>query len=1441
LFRSLNYKVNMRNIIQLSIILGIFVTTQSKGQTLLHYWNFNTLNTGVASAVDPATLAPIKADFTLFDTAISKIYFRATPNTPNTYTTYWDQTTGDLVNARNGDVAGNCLRPRNPTDSMQLLFFIPTTGYENINFKYIVQRSSASNGAASNMYSYSLDSGATWITTGLSTLAETPVTTWSTSPISITINNVLANNNPRFVFRIRFGGPGNTGTSGNNRFDNITVEGTAIGSGPVAPVVNSIAIVDSARIDLTFNISVFDSSARNKNNYNIIPSIAIDTVLYDSASRTSSIRLASRLVNGTSYIISANNIRSLSNGIMTNAYNSPAQFYNDYVGQDLVITEINYNSPSGDPDSLDFVEIYNKGNVAINIGGLKFFNGLDNTLQTGSIAPQSFLLIGMDSAKCRAFYNKSFIQFADALGNGGEPLTLRNSLGILLDSVNYDDAAPWPLGPPSPDGGGPSIELTSSTIDNNTASNWNVATSLVGTVNTVSVFATPGVLYTAPVIPAVAFTVASQNVVESLDSAIITLTIANSNATPTSVNVKIVNGGTATNNSDYSYSTQTVIFPANSTTSQTIKLNLNDDAISESAEYIFIQLDSVVNGRAISGIIRHTIYIRDNDYVAPAPVNNGLLTLLGSYKHNASGSHSAEIVKFDSLSKRLFIANSIGGFIDIVDFSNPLNPRPIRSVNIKTYGNINSLAVRNGLVACAIENAVPENDGFVAFFDTAGTFIKQVTVGAMPDDISFTPDGTKILTANEGQPNDAYTIDPEGSVGIVNISSGIANVTQANVKVARFRHFNNDSTLLRNNGVRIYGPGSSVAQDMEPEYLTYAPDSRKAWVSLQENNALGVIDLTTDSIIQILPLGYKDHMQAGNGLDASDQSGDVLIANWPIKGMYMPDALATINVGGVNYVMSANEGDARAYSGMDEEGTVGTLNLDSAKFPNAAFLKTNTALGRLTITTKSGDIDNDGDIDTIYAYGSRSFTIWNGTTGSKVFDSGDEMEQITAAHPIYGPIFNANNSTGTPSRKNRSDNKGPEPEGITTATINDTVYAFIALERTGGVMVYDVTNPAAPRYVTYQNNRNITSGGVDVGSEGIIYISASQSPNGKPLVLLANEVSSTLSIFQLNTTPTPATINVAQSTATFNEASGFQNIAFSLSKPAPSAGALTLRVTNGSNATSTDYLTNPPTVGDSIVVPIAANATSLLLGFLPTDDTIDENNETVSFEIIRATGNFTVGSSKLLTVTIEDNDTTIPARVVGFATASTSVVESSGSSNVLLNLNAPLNGAGELILKATKGVNVTNTDFTTSPVFGANDSIIITLSNGATSASFDITVLDDLAEEQTEEVVFTIVRVTDNLTIGSQSVFTFSIEDNDSTTTALNEWVVNGKAISMYPNPNKSGIVYFSEKVSVEVFDMQGKLLKNLNKVSELNIQDLAKGMYFIKLENSISKKLIIE
>ncbi len=594
------------------------------------------------------------------------------------------------------------------------------------------------------------------------------------------------------------------------------------------------------------------------------------------------------------------------------------------------------------------------------------------------------------------------------------------------------------------------------------------------------------------------------------------ITISNANNAVCKVVLGLSTYSDATIDSDFTYAIDTLTIPAASNGVFNFPVNIIDDSEAERAEKIIVK---IVSGLNISIPITNNyqiIYIKDNDYTTPTPTNELNMSLLSSFSNGTAGTNSAEIVAYDSSNFRLYIANSIGRKLDIVDFSNPATPVLLNSISVIPYGNINSVAVHNGIVALAIENINPQTNGLIVFLDADGNFINQVTVGAMPDMITFNKDYTKILTANEGEPNSTYSADPEGSISVVDLTGGIASLTDLNVTNIGFTDYNAQAASLIAQGIRIFSTSASVAQDLEPEYITVSTDNTKAFVAIQENNAMAVIDLATATIDTIYALGYSDY-SSGNGMDASDQSGSVLIGTTPVKGAYMPDAIAYSTINGQGYVFSANEGDSREFGSVVDAARISTLILDSAAFPDQNILKNNKFIGRLNGLRYSGDTDNDGDLDVIHTMGGRSFSIWNASTGQLVFDSKDLIEQITSTHPATAAFFNASNSTGAATLKNRSDDKGPEPEGVATAFIDGSSYLFVSLERVGGVLTFNVDDPANPIYVGYYNNRTTAGSGPDLGAEGIIRISAEASPNGNEIVILANEVSSTLSIYQINT------------------------------------------------------------------------------------------------------------------------------------------------------------------------------------------------------------------------------------------------------------------------------------------------------------------------------------
>ena len=414
----------------------------------------------------------------------------------------------------------------------------------------------------------------------------------------------------------------------------------------------------------------------------------------------------------------------------------------------------------------------------------------------------------------------------------------------------------------------------------------------------------------------------------------------------------------------------------------------------------------------------------------------------------------------------------------------------------------------------------------------------------------------------------------------------LANLKAPIVRTADFKALNGREAALREQGIRIFGPKASAAQDFEPEYITVSKDGKTAWVALQENNALAKIDVASAKVLAVYPFGFKDHGINGHGMDVSDADGvdgkgKINIQTWAnVRGLYMPDAIASFEVAGKTYIVSANEGDARAWGennpayfnndisqGFVEEWRVKHLvhakgfdrrlgddlpahlrvlakgaELNPNNFAycgavagDAKDCREDHLLGRLNITWTEGyqknadgtaKLNERGNLvyDHLYSFGTRSVSIWvenDQQTGLElVWDSGDQFEQYIAKH--HPEIFNFNHEEA--GLDNRSDNKGPEPEGVTLGQIGQKTFAFIGLERVGGIMVYDVSTPASPVFVQYINSRDFkaTTAQIemgqagDLGPEGLVFIPAKDSPNKKPLLMVGHEVSGSTTIYQVN-------------------------------------------------------------------------------------------------------------------------------------------------------------------------------------------------------------------------------------------------------------------------------------------------------------------------------------
>jgi len=523
---------------------------------------------------------------------------------------------------------------------------------------------------------------------------------------------------------------------------------------------------------------------------------------------------------------------------------------------------------------------------------------------------------------------------------------------------------------------------------------------------------------------------------------------------------------------------------------------------------------------------------------------------------------AAEIVQFHAETSTIYATNGETNTIAIINASgvntatmaDPINTTTLTpttialptDINGVALGSLTSIAVRGDLMAVAVPADVKTDNGYVLFYDglnsASPAFLDSVEVGALPDMVTFTPDGGKVLVANEGEPSNDYTIDPEGSITVINIlASGEPEETGTTVG---FTAFNGTEADLMAQGMMFPNPAgrtingtaitSSVARDLEPEYITATNDV--AYVSLQENNGLAILDLE-ELTIDVVGLGTKSW--AGLNIDVQED-GSVSFGQYTgLYGVYQPDTIANFTWKDATFIVTANEGDAREYffeaadeaactaaGGLSFDADDGCLaytdevkvaDLTAAANSELAMLQATGEADDLRVTSAMGDADGNGEYDAAYAYGARSFTIWD-QNGLVVYDSGDDFERITAS--VHGAQFN--NGDDENAGDSRSENKGPEPEALTVGQVGDRTYAFIGTERMGGIFVYDVTNPYDVKFAEYVINRDLTEGLTsnniigDLAPESLVFVSAEDSPSGVPLLVVGNEVSGTVTVWQIN-------------------------------------------------------------------------------------------------------------------------------------------------------------------------------------------------------------------------------------------------------------------------------------------------------------------------------------
>ncbi|PZD93050.1 hypothetical protein DNH61_25035 [Paenibacillus sambharensis] len=487
--------------------------------------------------------------------------------------------------------------------------------------------------------------------------------------------------------------------------------------------------------------------------------------------------------------------------------------------------------------------------------------------------------------------------------------------------------------------------------------------------------------------------------------------------------------------------------------------------------------------------------------VQPKKVSN-----LGSYStgYQSEDGGVAEIVKYNPDNKKMYLVNGQEKKIDIVSLADVKNEvgntyKLEKRIDVSgmvpdfTFGDITSVDINTerDIVAVAVQAEDYRETGAVLVLDYDGNLIQHIWAGIQPDMVTFSPDGQYILAANEGEPRAGYgegTVDPKGSVSVINLRHGVKSAVAVNVT---FDAFDAQREQLVADQV-ILKKGAAPSVDLEPEYIAVDSTSRKAYVSLQEANAIAVLDMANYRFTSVKGLGFKDHSLPGNEVDLL-KDGTIDIKNQPVYGVYMPDGLAAANIGGKTYLLTPNEGDAREWGDYEN---IRTAEIDGRK---VEVLKNE---------------EHDGlEEGKQYVLGGRSFSIWDAETMKLVYDSGSEFEKRTAE--LYPKYFNTSNKNIK--LDDRSGKKGPEPEDIKVMSEGGRHYAFVGLERIGGVMVYDITNPGGAVFFDYMNTRDYSAPiAGDVSPEGLAVVKGADSPTGYPLVLAAHEVSGTVAVYQMN-------------------------------------------------------------------------------------------------------------------------------------------------------------------------------------------------------------------------------------------------------------------------------------------------------------------------------------
>ena len=506
---------------------------------------------------------------------------------------------------------------------------------------------------------------------------------------------------------------------------------------------------------------------------------------------------------------------------------------------------------------------------------------------------------------------------------------------------------------------------------------------------------------------------------------------------------------------------------------------------------------------------------------------------------SGDGEGSNEIAAFHAGSKRIFATNGVKNAIDIFDISDVANPKKLSSVSLSPYGNdVTSVAAGKDVVVAVVlvsetfsATGVPTTpNGKIVVFDPNGKVLSSPDIlGVLPDSVTFAPNGTTALVAIEAQPvcakdNPATTeketsdyskaSDPVGGVSVVDLTNPAAPV----VRFAGFDKFT--VAEMRAKGIAVSSVVNNVSKDFEPEFVT-AVDNNYAYVTIQEANAIGKLNIES-ATFESITRAFESRVSrvARDTSDKDSGAGPRTYQN--VVGASQPDAIAGFKVGLGNYFLTANEGDAREYTCLNDDLRSAALKVDTRRFRDWTTLSGLAALGRAKVNPNIGDKDGDGDIDTIHLRGSNSMTMYR--DGVAIWDSGELLDQVqTQAFGVANingsHSYSSDKSTMNYVGQDRSDDKGAEPEGVALGMVGDRRIAILGLERMTALAIFDITRPLFPVFQEWiQMLPTKATPAKDVkhwSPEGIVFVPADKSPSGKALIITSYELSGSLSIHQI--------------------------------------------------------------------------------------------------------------------------------------------------------------------------------------------------------------------------------------------------------------------------------------------------------------------------------------